>query len=111
MKNIKECIACVSNHSAQLFAGGCPQDAKPLHDYPAQLCERTVLKPDIGLMAKVAGGLWASTPTSHKCPKGAPLGTEGCTWVDKGLEKIANFSCVNAGLSRAVMAKNTSCFD
>ena len=65
----KSCTECVSNHSAQLFAAGCPQDAKPWHNFPYQLCERPppVPKANIKLMAKVAGGLWASTPTSHEC--------------------------------------------
>ena len=61
-------------------------------------------------MATVAGGLWLSTPTAGICPGGAAIGSDNCTWRDVGTTKIANFSCVNAGLNRAIQAKNASCF-
>ena len=85
--------------------------------FPIQVCIKpshkeagNPWKADVPLMAKVAGGLWLSTPTAGVCAGGAAVGTENCTWRDVGTAKIANFSCVNAGLNRAIQAKNASCF-
>ena len=68
------------------------------------------------LMAKVAGGSWFSTPTQGKCasttePFNGAGGKPNCTWKDMGIGKIANFTCINSGLNRAVRAKNMTCFD
>lgn len=85
--------------------------------YPIQVCIKPTngetgdkWKADVRLMAKVAGGLWLSTPTVGVCSDSTAVDTDNCTWRDVATTKIANFSCINTGLNRAIQAKNHSCF-
>jgi len=121
MANRAACTTCVEAHATELYAAGCPTDGKPLYNYSIELCEEAPKRPDpyaanIMLMAKVAGGSWFSTPTQGKCasttePFNGAGGKPNCTWKDMGIGKIANFTCINSGLNRAVRAKNMTCFD
>lgn len=117
-----ECTACAKVNNATLLAAGCPTDMLPRYGYVLNVCEKPVpsgkgspYTADIKLMGKIAGGSWFSTPNLTKCDDGRALDTvnkhgNNCTWVDRGITKVANFSCVNSGLNRAVRAKNMTCF-
>jgi hypothetical protein len=86
----------------------CPAPARP--DYNSNL---TWLgwRPNTRLIATKLGGSWFSTPAAGECKGDAVPGDgTGCSWRTLELKKAVNYSCVQANVAAAVMARNPQCF-
>ena len=69
--------------------------------------------PNARLMRRLVQGSWFSTPAAGQCSGAQRPGQSGsgdCSWRAVRMERVVNYTCVNARVGAAVIARNPLCF-
>ena len=67
--------------------------------------------PNSRLVRRLVRGSWFSTPAAGECVgEQRPGDGSGCAWRAVQMQRVVNYSCANARVGAAVIARNQPCF-